>query len=135
MFYFIWVWSRLNFKSNYIKHINNCYQLVTWEWYLKFSYAWKIISTSKDKIKRELLSLLAYKFKCNSCNAEYIGKTKRHSRTRTSEHIGVSPLKLQPCIIICFFVGQLLVLKIFQFWLKVHVISSLRFRKVFWLNY
>ena len=92
MFYFIWVWSRLNLKSNYIKHLNNCYQLVTWEWYLKFSYAWKIISTSKDKIKRELLSLLVYKFKCNSCNAEYIGKTKRHSRTRTSEHIGVSPL-------------------------------------------
>ena len=46
----------------------------------------------KDKIKRELRSLLVYNFKCNSCNAEYIGKTKRHYRTRTSEHIGVSPL-------------------------------------------
>ena len=31
-------------------------------------------------------------YKCNTCNAEYIGKTKRHYRTRTSEHIGVSPL-------------------------------------------
>ena len=46
----------------------------------------------KDKIKGELRSLLVYNFKCNSCNAEYIGKTKRHYRTRTSEHIGVSPL-------------------------------------------
>ena len=46
----------------------------------------------KDKIKRELRSLLVYNFKCNSCNAEYIGKTKRHYRTRTSEHTGVSPL-------------------------------------------
>ena len=46
----------------------------------------------KDKIKRELRSLLVYNFKCNSCNAEYIGKTKRHYRKRTSEHIGVSPL-------------------------------------------
>ena len=46
----------------------------------------------KDKIKRELRSLLVYNFKCNSCNAEYIGKTKRHYRTRTSEYIGVSPL-------------------------------------------
>ena len=46
----------------------------------------------KDKIKRELRSLLVYNFKCNSCNAEYIGKTKRHYRTRTLEHIGVSPL-------------------------------------------
>ena len=46
----------------------------------------------KDKIKGELLSLLVYNFKCNSCNAEYVGKTKRHYRTRTSEHIGVSPI-------------------------------------------
>ena len=46
----------------------------------------------KDKIKRELRSLLVCNFKCNSCNAEYIGKTKQHYRTRTSEHIGVSPL-------------------------------------------
>ena len=49
----------------------------------------------KDKIKRELRSLLVYNFKCNSCNAEYIGKTKRHYRTRTSEHIGVSPLTVK----------------------------------------
>ena len=46
----------------------------------------------KDKIKVELRSLLVYNFKCNSYNAEYIGKTKRHYRTRTSEHIVVSPL-------------------------------------------
>ena len=46
----------------------------------------------KDKIKRELRYLLVYNFKCNSCNAEYIGKTKRHYKTRTSEHIGVSLL-------------------------------------------
>ena len=46
----------------------------------------------KDKAKRELRSLLVHNFKCNSCNAEYIDKTKRHYRTRTSKHIGVSPL-------------------------------------------
>ena len=46
----------------------------------------------KDKIKRELRSLLVNCFKCISCNAECIDKTKRHYRTRTSEHIGVSPL-------------------------------------------
>ena len=49
----------------------------------------------KDKIKRELRSLLVYNFKCNSCNAECIGKAKRHYRTRTSEHIGVSPLTVK----------------------------------------
>ena len=46
----------------------------------------------KDNIKRELHSLLVYNFKCNSFNAEYIRKTKRHYRTRTSERVGVSPL-------------------------------------------
>ena len=46
----------------------------------------------KDKINRELRSLLVYNFNCNSCNAEYVGKTKLHYRTRTSEYIGVSPL-------------------------------------------
>ena len=45
-----------------------------------------------DKTTRELLSLLLYNFNSDSCNAEYIGKTKRHYRTGTSEHIGVSSL-------------------------------------------
>ena len=58
----------------------------------KVSLRMKNYFNFKDKIKRELRSLLVYNFKCNSCNAEYIGKTKRHYRTRTSEHIGVSPL-------------------------------------------
>ena len=98
----------------------------------------------KDKIKRELRSLLVYNFKCNSWNAEYIGKTKRHYRTRTSKHTGVSPLiwkcvkktlKLQPYMITCFFVRQLFVPKIFHFLLIVRAISNLRFKKVFWSNY
>ena len=46
----------------------------------------------KDKLKRELRSLLVYNFKRNSCNVEYTGKTKQHYRTRTSEHIVASPL-------------------------------------------
>ena len=59
---------------------------------IKISLHTKNYFTFKDKIKRELRSLLVYNFKCNSYNAEYICKTKRHYRTRTSKHIGVSPL-------------------------------------------
>ena len=33
-----------------------------------------------------------YNFICNSSNAKYFGKAKRHYRTQISEHIGVSPL-------------------------------------------
>ena len=105
----------------------------------KVSLRMKNYFNFKDKIKRELRSLLVYNFKCNSCNAEYIGKNKGHYRTRTSEYIGVSPLTGK-CVknssqtsavhITCFFVRQLFVLKTFQFLLIVHAISSLRFKKV-----
>ena len=58
----------------------------------KVSLRMKNYFNFKDKIKRKLRSLLVYKLKCNSRDAEYIGKTKRCYRMRTSEHIGVSPL-------------------------------------------
>ena len=53
LFCLIWTWFRLSLKLNYIKHLNNCYQLVTWEWYSKFPYAWRIISTSKTKLSEK----------------------------------------------------------------------------------
>ena len=58
----------------------------------KVSLRMKNYLNFKDKIKIELCSLLLSNFKCNSCNAEYIGKTKRNYRMQTSQHIGVSPL-------------------------------------------
>ena len=36
-----------------------------------------------------MCSLLCYKFQCNSCNATYYGKIKRHFKVCVSEHIGV----------------------------------------------
>ena len=44
----------------------------------------------KDKISKEMRSLLCYKFQCSSCNATYYGKTKRHLKVRVSEHMGIS---------------------------------------------
>ena len=46
--------------------------------------------TFKDKISKEMRSLLCYKFQCSSCNATYCGKTKRHFKVCVSEHMGVS---------------------------------------------
>ena len=46
----------------------------------------------KDRVSKEMQSLLCYKFQCSSCNTTYIGKTKRHFKVRVSEHMGVSPL-------------------------------------------
>ena len=46
----------------------------------------------KDKLPAYLLSGVVYKFTCSSCNATYVGKTKRHVRHRFAEHAGRSPL-------------------------------------------
>ena len=44
----------------------------------------------KDSIPTHIRSLIVYKFKCSSCNATYIGKTKRHHKVRMCEHLGIS---------------------------------------------
>ena len=46
----------------------------------------------KDKLPAYLVSGVVYKYTCSSCNATYIGKTKRHTCHRFSEHAGRSPL-------------------------------------------
>ena len=46
----------------------------------------------KDKLPSYLVSGVIYKYTCSSCNATYIGETKRHTHHRFSEHAGRSPL-------------------------------------------
>ena len=46
----------------------------------------------KDVIPKKLCSGIVYSFKCNSCNAIYYGKTKRHFYVRAAEHMRVSHL-------------------------------------------
>ena len=46
----------------------------------------------KERIPRYLISGVVYKFKCGTCNDTYIGKTKRHQKTRFCEHFGISAL-------------------------------------------
>lgn len=46
----------------------------------------------KDKLPRSLLSGVVYKFPCSGCNATYIGKTIRHLKVRSCEHLGFSHL-------------------------------------------
>ena len=41
----------------------------------------------KDPIPNDLKYFLVYKFTCASCSSSYIGKTCRHFKTRTEEHI------------------------------------------------
>ena len=65
--------------------------------------------TFKDKISKEMCSLLCYKFQCSSCNATYYGKTKHPFKVHVSEHMRVSArtgkhiksTKILLCVIIC----------------------------------
>ena len=44
----------------------------------------------KDKISDDLRSCIVYLYKCDSCNASYVGKSERHFRTRIANHEGRS---------------------------------------------
>ena len=46
--------------------------------------------TLKDKISKEMHSLLCYKFQCSSCNATYYSKTKCHFKVCVSVHVRVT---------------------------------------------
>jgi hypothetical protein len=50
----------------------------------------------KDRIPLNLRSHVVYQFKCQCCNALYLGKTCRHLHTRISEHRGISALTGNP---------------------------------------
>ena len=45
-----------------------------------------------DVLPKKLCSSIAYSFKCNSCNAIYYYKIKRHLYIRVAEHMGISHL-------------------------------------------
>ena len=65
---------------------------------IRFSFVYRAstrlrsLFSFKDSIPSYLRSGLIYKFTCASCNAVYIGETKRHEKTRFCEHIGISAL-------------------------------------------
>ena len=46
----------------------------------------------KDVIPKELQSHLVHKFSCGICNDTYYGKTERHIKVRSGEHLGISAL-------------------------------------------
>ena len=49
----------------------------------------------KDALPKHINSKVLYKFKYNTCNSVYIGKTKRHLLVRQYEHLGLSILTNQ----------------------------------------
>ena len=56
----------------------------------------RIFFSFKDKVPKNLKSLVLYKFTCSDCNITYIGKTSRHYQVRFSEHLGISKVTNKP---------------------------------------
>ena len=46
----------------------------------------------KDRVLYELVSVVIYEYTCGRCNSSYCGKTERHLKIRSGEHIELSPL-------------------------------------------
>ena len=46
----------------------------------------------KDRLPKDLLSGVIYKYTCRKCSSLYYGETDRHLKVRSGEHTGISPL-------------------------------------------
>ena len=76
---------------NKVKHlVQNFYPQISLKAVFKPQNRLGDIFRFKDVIPSDLKSSVVYHFKCSSCNATYVGQSKRQLRTRISEHKGVS---------------------------------------------
>ena len=86
---------KLPYISNLSHHIKNklsklCKEFCKENFNIKLvfnSFKIKNYFSYKDPIPNDLKFFLVYKFTCASCSSSYIGKTCRHFKTRTEEHI------------------------------------------------
>ena len=46
----------------------------------------------KVRVSNDLVSGVVYEYACGRCNFSYYGKTEKHLKGRSVEHIGISPL-------------------------------------------
>src|SRR5215469_17992741 len=78
-------------KNNLNKLLRNTFPQLKINLIFTNGYTIKSIINHKDKIPKNLMSGIIYKFNCNSCNAVYIGSTVRQLNVRIAEHLGISP--------------------------------------------
>ena len=83
---FIGIYS--NFTQKKINKLINRFCKENIRIHLVFS-SFKLSSmfSTKDKVPFALQSFVVYKFVCSSCEASYIGETRRHIATRMKEHL------------------------------------------------
>ena len=80
----------LKLRTNRTKLVNKYYPHCTLRVIFNSNNRLRNAFSFKDKIPLSVRSHLIYRFTCNSCNAVYIGKTRRHYLVRIFEHLGIS---------------------------------------------
>ena len=80
----------LKLRTNLTKLVNKYYPHCTLRVIFNSNNRLRNAFSFKDKIPLSVRSHLIYRFTCNSCNAVYIGKTRRHYLVRIFEHLGIS---------------------------------------------
>ena len=71
--------------------MTKCYPQVTLKVVFRSTNSIAKYFNNKDKVPRELLGGVIYKYECVCRSATYIGKCSRHLQTRIFEHLGRSP--------------------------------------------
>ena len=80
----------LELKSRMQKYVSKYFPQCKIQVIFKCNNKFQNFLSFKDKVPNNLRSHLLYKYTCNSCNAIYIGKTRRHYLVRVFEHLGIS---------------------------------------------
>ena len=80
----------LELKSRMQKYVSKYFPQCKIQVIFKCNNRFQSFLSFKDKVPNNLRSHLLYKYTCNSCNAIYIGKTRRHYLVRVFEHLGIS---------------------------------------------
>lgn len=80
----------LDLRSKISRFVRNYYPQASVRFVFQTKRRIRNLFVYKDRLPLLLRSGVVYKFECSGCSATYIGKTKRHLKTRVYEHLGVS---------------------------------------------
>ena len=76
--------------SKLLNILSDYYPQVKFNIALKNTFTIGSLFRSKDSVSSEVLADIIYCFTCDSCQASYVGSTKRRFRERVDQHLGVS---------------------------------------------
>ena len=78
-------------RKECMKLLKPLYPTIEFRFVFNNNYTISSLFPFKDKVPKELVSMVTYLFTCPSCEAGYVGKTTLNLTTRIHQHLGLSP--------------------------------------------